>query len=488
MTGERFNIRKRQPDWHSMTPDARTSWFISEMLGALTSERSYVAAMNGMLEMMSAVIHTDRMLIFECSGVETTITFELCKEGIPSLLGASFNLPRQIMGKWFAAIGEKPVALISDISPIESFSKPLYGWLQENNITDFMAAPFYSDDEIVGFLGAYNARVDESVNLEKLFSTVSMFIGTRIENRRLIKRLAWAGNHDILTRLLNRRGLEATIRSYHAEHPDEPCSFVLVDFDDFKQINDAYGHDVGDQALKATATLLKNTFPPEAIVGRNGGDEFLVALPGAAAGQTRFFAERLANAPLEIEHNGKQHKLTLSIGFARYPDHCNNLNGLHAKADAALYAVKLAGKAGFAEYSPENEIHYRARLNFSVNDILDNIPHSMVVAMANEEATVLYANKKFAHLLECDNMYEIMRCSGGSLSGFIAPEDRKRVLANFVQRVQEDNEKGWTTDFRIVLKSGAVKRVRAISLCAEINGLGKVVYSTVFEVDQSSLA
>lgn len=464
-----------------MSAEARTSWFISEMLSALTSEQRYEDAMEGMLDMMSAVIHTDRMSVFECSGAETKVTFERRKETIPSLLGVSFELPRQVMQRWFAAIGDKQVALIPDVSVVEPFSKPLYDWFRENGIDDFMAAPFYNNGELVGFLGAYNAHVDESVNLDKLFTTVSAFIGARIENRQLISRLAWAGNHDALTGLLNRRGLEAEIRGYHAQHPSEPCTFVLIDLDDFKQINDVFGHDAGDEALKAATALVKSVFPPEAIAGRNGGDEFLVALLGDTASQAERFVESLASAPVEYEHGGTRRNMTLSIGFAQYPDHCRSLNGLHAKADAALYAVKLAGKAGFAQYTPETEIHYRARLNFSARDIVENIPHSLVVLTADDESAILYASTKFASLLECNNMYELMQLASGSFAGVIAPQDRKRVQADFARHAEKGpGEAGWTTEFNVVTRTGVIKRVRAISLFVEISGLGKVAYSTVF--------
>lgn len=479
-----FDIDERQPHWRTMSTDERTSWFISEMLSALTVEQDYDAAMQGVLDMLSVVIHTDRMSIFYCGGEDTITAFERCSEGVPSLLGASFPVTSALMSTWFKVTGDKPVLLVTDMSRVEAFSEPLYAWFVENDIHDFMAAPFYNNGLVVGFLGAYNARLDESVNLQNLFRAVSSFIGARIQTRQLIDKLEWAGEHDALTGLYNRRGSEAAIRARHAERPDEPWTLALFDLDDFKRINDVHGHDAGDAALVVLTETLLEAFPAEAVISRNGGDEFLVALQGDAARQADGLIERFAGKTLEYEHEGKRHPMTTSIGYSCYPEHCKSLRELHAKADAALYTVKLAGKAGFAKYSPEASSHYRARLSFSARDIVENVPHSMLVVKADEDSAILYASTKFAQILECETMYDLMRLSGGTLAGVVVPDDRARVRASFNEHMKSGGDAPWVVDTRVVTKAGAVKPVHAITLFVDIPDTGKVAYSNIVVADE----
>lgn len=476
---------ERQPNWRTMSTEERTSWFVSEMLSALTAEQDYEAAMKGVLEMMSMVIHTDRMSIFNCDGDNTTIAFEQCGEGVQSLLGVSFPITRAIMNHWFRIIGDKPVILVTEMARVEAYSKPLYDWFVENGINDFMAAPFYNNGMIVGFLGAYNARLDESVNLEKLFAAVSSFIGARIENHQLIRKLEWAGEHDALTGLYNRRGSQAAIEALHAEHPHDPWTLALFDLDDFKRINDLHGHDAGDRALKGLADALTAAFPAGSVICRNGGDEFFVAFSGDITQQADSLIERFAHTPLEYECSGERYPMTVSIGYANYPEHCKSLDELQSKADDALYTVKLSGKAGFAKYSAEDSTHYRARLGFSAHDIVENVPLSMLVVKADEEGSILYASTRFAHMLECDNTYDLMRLSGGTLAGIVDPGDRARVHASFVEHVNTCSaDTSWAVDSRVVTKTGAIKPVHAVTLFVDIEGIGKVAYSNVEFIEE----
>ena len=346
-------VDEQQRERIMATVEARTSHFVSAMLSALSAEQSYEAAMNGMLTMMSQVIHTDRLCIFECYGKETKVTFELCSEGIPSLVGTIFPLPKEGLQRWFRTVSKNPVTLVPDISILERFSPPLYEWCQVSDVQSLMAAPFFIDGEIVGFLGAYNYRIDETIDLNRVFAAVSTFIATRITNRRLIDSLEWASCHDALTDLLDRRGSEMAIAKLISNNPDSPYAMVLIDIDDFKLTNDGYGHNAGDEALKALAVKMTREFPEESVFARNGGDEFLVMLVGDSALRANELIGDFLQSPLTFEFEGESHELTVSIGYSCYPDQATNARKLYSKADIALYAVKHAGKAGFAKYSPE---------------------------------------------------------------------------------------------------------------------------------------
>ncbi len=330
--------------------DARTSLAISEMLSTLSSEQSYEAAMSGMLRMMSDIIQADRLMVFECGGLQTKVTFELCAEGVKPQLGMVFPLSKDGLRRWFRTVAKDPVALVPDVSILEKFNTDLYQWCQASNISSLMVAPFFNDGEIVGFLGAYNYQIDEEVDLNRLFAAISAFIGARIDNRRLIDSLAWAGAHDALTGLLNRRGIRTAIDERLREQPDAPHVLAIADVDDFKMANDTYGHYAGDEALCTLSRIMTESFPEDALISRHGGDEFLMMLSGDAAKNSDELIGAFSRKQLEYEYEGERHPLAVSIGYACYPDQADAMRELYAMADAALYDVKNAGKAGYKRY------------------------------------------------------------------------------------------------------------------------------------------
>ncbi len=138
---------------------------------------------------------------------------------------------------------------------------------------------------------------------------------------------------------------------------DEPVAVLLIDIDHFKQINDLHGHLVGDEALRAVSTILRGAIRSKDVIGRFGGEEFVVALPSTSATDARFTADRLraavAGSPLAAMLAGvmddptldpRTLHLTVSIGVAVSPTDGTTLDELLAAADRAMYAAKLAGR------------------------------------------------------------------------------------------------------------------------------------------------
>lgn len=460
------------------TADAKTSLFISEMLSELAAEQSYPAAMNGMLRKMSEIIHTDRLSVFECNGDQTTITFERLSTGVESQLGWSFTVTREMLSYWFRNVTRDRVVLVPNVSIIQRVSEPLYKWCRYSGVNSLLAAPFFSDGEIVGFLGAYNYRIDDTVDLNRLFEAVATFIAARIENRQLIDSLKQASTHDTLTGLLNRRGSRAAIEELLAAGPGTRHVLALMDVDDFKRVNDIYGHDAGDEALRAMARTLKRVFPPDAIVSRNGGDEFLVMLSGDAAEETHSLLSRLTHNGVEFDFEGERHQLTVSVGYARYPEQASDMRRLLSAADAALYAVKLSGKAGFREYAPNEAGHTRLKLGFSAHDILEGAPYPLLVSMADDQGEILFASNELARLLGYNGIYDLMRTTGGLYAGIVHPSDRERVRMTIEQVSQ--CAKGCSTEtfaLCMMAKDGSIQKVHASFQFVEIEDTGRVLYS-----------
>jgi diguanylate cyclase (GGDEF)-like protein len=169
-----------------------------------------------------------------------------------------------------------------------------------------------------------------------------------LENARLHRIVEQQALVDSLTGLANRRSLEDTLRSElaRADRRGDGVCLVLTDLDDFKQVNDRYGHPMGDEVLKVFAHALRETVRESDVAGRWGGEEFALVLTGTDAAGGARFAER-ARAAIEAQKlhtpGGREVTVTASFGVAAYHD-ANELSGLVAAADAALYAAKRAGK------------------------------------------------------------------------------------------------------------------------------------------------
>ena len=153
---------------------------------------------------------------------------------------------------------------------------------------------------------------------------------------------------DPLTGLFNRRYLQSTLQREWArcQREEVPLCVALLDIDHFKQINDRYGHGVGDQVLVRLGQLLLEQSRREDLACRYGGEEFLLLLPGMGADEAygRAQAWRQAFAALDVWVNGARLSLSLSIGVAVAPAHANEPDVLIHQADMALYAAKAQGR------------------------------------------------------------------------------------------------------------------------------------------------
>ena len=184
---------------------------------------------------------------------------------------------------------------------------------------------------------------------------------------RAQERINYMARHDGLTGLPNRSNfseqVEAVLRKQREMAPDEDMLFMIVDLDDFKHVNDSYGHVVGDQLLIASADRLRSAFGPEYLVSRLGGDEFLVfcthPVDEAAIQATGNAIMAAFTRPIEIE--GFTLGIAVSIGAVVAPAASASLDAMLTRADLALYCGKGNGKAQFVRFREEMDIEYRQR-------------------------------------------------------------------------------------------------------------------------------
>lgn len=157
----------------------------------------------------------------------------------------------------------------------------------------------------------------------------------------LREELAWRAIHDDLTGCLNRKGVMDLLATRVAERPD--VTVVFIDLDGFKRINDKYGHVTGDRVLEHVADLLRDAARPGDVIGRLGGDEFLVVCTNVPdRDDADRFARQLSTA---VEIDGATIALRASVGVHKVTDDAHDLDDVVARADAAMYASKLSARA-----------------------------------------------------------------------------------------------------------------------------------------------
>lgn len=156
------------------------------------------------------------------------------------------------------------------------------------------------------------------------------------------QRLLEQAHRDWLTGLWNRQGMALRVADTITE--EGKAALLMVDMDDFKAVNDSRGHLEGDRVLSFTAGLLQELFPLPAHVGRAGGDEFLVLLPGAGAIEAGRAGKSLCRALRERSPAKGLGRVSCSVGVALAPEEGEDFERLFRAADRAMYRAKERGK------------------------------------------------------------------------------------------------------------------------------------------------
>ena len=206
-----------------------------------------------------------------------------------------------------------------------------------------------------------NRRKDGSVYVEDQAITpvrgengeIAHFVAVKrdvTERKRFEEAIVHLARHDPLTDLPNRRVVEENLgRLLARSERGIPSALLLIDLDNFKEVNDRVGHASGDDVLRTFARLFLETVRPGDLVGRIGGDEFVVLLEGAGAEEARVAAERIReraeHVPVPEGYDGPP--LGVSVGVAAVQGHGDPASVL-ATADAALYEAKAGGKGRVA--------------------------------------------------------------------------------------------------------------------------------------------
>jgi diguanylate cyclase (GGDEF)-like protein len=179
-----------------------------------------------------------------------------------------------------------------------------------------------------------------------LADSISAHLGLLIEQTSVNERLERQAMTDPLIRIANRRALMEALDKLVANRDAEPAGLYLVELDNFKAINDQYGHLFGDEMLVQVGQRLQTVLRGGDLLARYGGDELAVIVKGLTADRAMIVGERLREviSSEPFEHNGQTVSITVSIGVALFPTHGRTIDALVGEADRAMYSAKISGR------------------------------------------------------------------------------------------------------------------------------------------------
>lgn len=328
--------------------------------------------------------------------------------------------------------------------------------------------------------GKYDVKLhdmhpDDIGELSRNFQAMAEKVAAAQEN------LTYMSQHDALTGVLNRMGLDKEIADWLKAHPASHGALVSLDLDGFKFINDLHGHMAGDEALRTLAKDLIESFGHEQIIGRNGGDEFVVFMKEAEPEQAREAIRAFSNKVKTFTYDGETHAFSVSIGYTLYKGDGMRLSRLFHQSDTALYAVKLRGRNHYRVYDATMENLNRTSLGFNLETITKNLPMALLVTEAKEDGKILFINKAMLDLLDCRSVTEFMAFTQEKQNHIICECDRERVRQLTEQQLLEDAGKTYSVTYCIRTVKGQRKHIFSVWRMADNPNYGRVFYATLVE-------
>lgn len=329
----------------------------------------------------------------------------------------------------------KTVSPLSDDTEIVSSS----GNIMKNPITfEFEFGGCLFDFEVMpadGWSHGWNVFPQLFLGICVILLLTGLTVGILVieRHRDTLKKMAIT---DPLTGLLNRKGFDEQLKKVMQGDLHIHCVGIQMDIDDFKFINDMYGHVVGDAALKSLAQDMQSYFNDNSILCRNGGDEFSVILVDTTEEEARKKIEHFTLQPRHITYNGEEHPFYISLGYAEYPKDCEDVSELIRCADMALYAVKLHGKHNCSPYRGDYKIQHRSQLGFALQDVSKNLPGAFLIYIADpENDDILFANRELIELAGCRDFDDFLDYTDRRFRNLIHPDERDSVETSIWEQI-----------------------------------------------------
>lgn len=301
--------------------------------------------------------------------------------------------------------------------------------------------------------------------------TIVLFL---LDERRVeLKELA---HKDGLTKLYNRYGFDEMAEKMIKKDPEAYYVAALLDVDDFKLINDMYGHAYGDKALISLAENMRKFFPSSTLLGRNGGDEFCILLPNCTMEEVKESLIEFTKTPKTFSYKGQTYSFCISLGYAEYPNNAIERSQLMRCADTALYEVKLHGKNGCKAYQEGFQSGVRKQLGFVLNDISENLPGAFIIYRADkEDDEIFYANKEFLDMAGYENLDAFFNGAKKSFRNLIREDQQKAVETSIWNQIESGSKNDYI-HYQLRRQDGTYIPVLDQGRIVESERFGRVFY------------
>ena len=313
-----------------------------------------------------------------------------------------------------------------------------------------------------------------------MFTTVVLLFSglTRVwlvskENKNKFQILA---HTDSLTDIYNRYGFDELAERMITKNPKSHFVAALLDIDDFKFINDIYGHVYGDRALKSLTDSMKAFFPKNTLLGRNGGDEFCILLPDHTYKEAGELLLQFTKLPKTFSCKGKEYPFFISLGYAEYPTFASSRSQLMRCADAALYEIKLHGKNGCMAYREGLRSGVRKQLGFAFKDISEHLPGAFIIYRADkDDDELLYANHEFLQMTGYKNIDELFSLTRKSFHNLIREDEQQQIETSIWKQIDAGNNNDYI-HFHLRKADGTYLSVLDHGRIVENQQYGRVFY------------
>ena len=267
--------------------------------------------------------------------------------------------------------------------------------MEESGIPASLVAPLFAAGEFLGVISAnYSAATYpgdiRDPDLHERLSGLADQAATAIQNLELLERVSHMAWHDALTGLPNRRLFEDRVEQelVRSRRVGEPVCMFFVDIDNFKTVNDTYGHATGDVLIQQVGQRLVETVRGQDTVARLGGDEFAILLPGLA---DQLAINQLAERTLDAIHTpfdifGDQVSTSASVGIAIAPEHGDSYDDLLNRADEAMFWAKDHGRNAFEMFHSSPDPSHPGRRAVDDRQLYTDLIH----ALDSDEFFLLY--------------------------------------------------------------------------------------------------
>jgi diguanylate cyclase (GGDEF)-like protein len=316
---------------------------LADVFHDILSEQSLDNLLERIADTLAELVPHDTLSIYQADEAQTLLTPVLARDKwAENILNSRSEFGEGITG--WAALHREPVR--TNKAHLDPRTKTVPG-TPADEPEALITVPLIARDMVKGVLNMYRLGEhasfgDEEFELTTRFADAAALA---LDNAQIRARLEYQAQTDSLTGLYNHRYFHERLRAEltRASRSRDTVAVLMLDIDDFKRVNDVYGHGSGDQVLTDLAELLRAALRGSDVVCRLGGEEFGMIMPSGDAGDALTLARRLTDALAEVEF-GAAGKITISVGVSQGPEHAMNPRELVACAEAAMMTAKARGK------------------------------------------------------------------------------------------------------------------------------------------------